>query len=99
MRMKSTVSTTSSTNPADVIANALRKKFAKVRRSIGSPAVGKLEFLIGDCSVFIFSFFLLKMPTVHTAPFASKHTIEMTDIHIALPNRFVNPVSQHKIHC
>ena len=47
MRVKSTVSTASLNNPADVIANALRKKFAKVRRSIGSPVVGKSDSLQG----------------------------------------------------
>ena len=60
MRVKSTVTTTSSTNPADVIANALRKKFSKVRRSIGSPVVGKLEFFTGDCSILCFLIFVVE---------------------------------------
>eukprot|EP00794_Sanderia_malayensis_P004587 gene4587-5190_t len=42
LRVKSSnIPNSSSNDPADIIANALRKKFAKARRSIGSPIKGK----------------------------------------------------------
>ncbi len=40
LKVKSMNDSSSSNDPADIIANALRKKFAKARRSIGSPATG-----------------------------------------------------------
>ena len=49
LKAKSRMQSQSSQDPADVIANALRKKFAKARKSIGSPITGNASLFLSLC--------------------------------------------------